>query len=217
MLALAGFLLIAVGPLGVRYGVASADVGLGAVALGVVLAVMGVGAALLSQPRSQHRSQPHDRQPASRAGRSRAIPPTVLLAAIGLLVPTWTVARAWSTPAGKSGGDDSLTLTGDPLEIFGRAGRAAQEVGWTVEQVDEAAGRMQATDTSRWFRFTDDIEIRVDPSVDPEGDRDQVRVEVRSRPRVSISPVWRRLLRRADDGANRTRIADYVRLLASLR
>lgn len=207
VLALAGFLLIALGPLGVRYGVTSADVGLGAVALGGLLAVVAVGVALVAAVVARRR--------ASRADR-RASLPTVLLAAIALLVPAWTVARAWSTPATGPGGP-SLILTGDPLETFGRAGRAAQEVGWTVEQVDEAGGRIKATDTSRWFRFTDDIEIRVSPGVRPEIDRDQVRVDVRSAPRTSLSPLWRSLLRLDDDGVNRRRTAEYLRRLASLR
>lgn len=199
MLALAGFLLIALGPLAVRAGVVSANAGFGAVALGALLATVALAAAAATVVRTR-------RPPTS---------PVLVLAALALVVPAWTVLRAWSAPGASAGdaGVGVLILTGDPLETFGRAGRAAQEAGWTIVRVDEAGGRIEAADTSRWFHLTDDIEIRVRP----EGDRDQVRVELHVTPRASLAAPWRRLLKLGDDGVDPRRTADYVRRLASLR
>ncbi len=199
MLALAGFLLIAVGPLAVRYGLASPDAGLWTVAVGVLLAVLSVAAAIRTALRTGH------------AGVSLV----VVLAAAALAVPAWTVARAWLTPAAADGAASASTriLTGDPLQTFGRAGRAAQDVGWTIVQVDEADGRIEAAHTSRWFRLIDDVEIRVRP----EGDRDQVRVDVRSRSRTPVGQPWRSLLRLDAGGTDPRTTAIYFRRLASLR
>lgn len=89
-----------------------------------------------------------------------------------------------------------------PVQIaFTRALDAAQGMGWDVVASDPVSGRIEATATTLWFGFKDDIVIRVTA----EGaDGTASRVDVRSKSRVGGSDV----------GANAKRIRAY---LASLR
>ena len=57
-----------------------------------------------------------------------------------------------------------LTLALPPGAAFSRALDTAQRMRWTILAVDDAAGRIEASDRSRWFGFTDDIVIRITPS-----------------------------------------------------
>ena len=81
---------------------------------------------------------------------------------------------------------------------FTRALDAAQRMGWTIVAADNTAGRIEASDRSRWFGFTDDIIIRITP----EGSSS--RVDVRSSSRLG----------RSDFGVNAARVRAY---LAELR
>lgn len=47
--------------------------------------------------------------------------------------------------------------------VFDRARLVADNQGWTIVTSDPDAGRLEATDTTRWFGFTDDIVVRVIP------------------------------------------------------
>jgi uncharacterized protein (DUF1499 family) len=86
----------------------------------------------------------------------------------------------------------SLTL---PLAAaFNRALDAAQRMGWTIVAADDTAGRIEASDRSRWFGFTDDIVIRITPSGSGS------RVDVRSSARLG----------RSDFGVNATRVRAYL-------
>lgn len=88
---------------------------------------------------------------------------------------------------------------GVPVQVaFNRALDAAQAMGWDMVGNDAATGRIEATATTLWFGFKDDIVIRVTP----EGAGS--RVDVRSKSRVGESDV----------GANAKRIRGY---LANLR
>ena len=85
-----------------------------------------------------------------------------------------------------------------PNEAFKRALDAANAMpGWTVVDNDPASGRIEANETSRWFRFTDDVVIRV--SADGAGSR----IDVRSVSRVG----------RSDFGVNAGRIRAYTAAL----
>jgi uncharacterized protein (DUF1499 family) len=68
---------------------------------------------------------------------------------------------------------------------------AALDMGWRI--VDNSLTRIEATDTTPWFGFQDDVVIRL--SETGEG----VRVDVRSASRLG----------RGDVGANAKRIRDY--------
>jgi uncharacterized protein (DUF1499 family) len=91
-----------------------------------------------------------------------------------------------------------LALEQSPAEAFELALNAAQEMGWEIVAADSAAGRIEATATTPWFGFTDDVVVRITPEA--EGSR----VDVRSVSRVGQSDV----------GANAERIRNY---LAQLR
>jgi uncharacterized protein (DUF1499 family) len=87
-----------------------------------------------------------------------------------------------------------VVLKQPPREAVQRAIDAARAMGWEVVASDAAAGRIEATDTTAWFGFKDDIVIRVRP----EGDGS--RVDVRSVSRVGLS----------DLGANAKRIRAFL-------
>jgi uncharacterized protein (DUF1499 family) len=77
-----------------------------------------------------------------------------------------------------------------PAATLNRIADIAQELGWTVVARDDAAGTLEATETSRVFLFVDDVVVRVRAS---EGGSV---VDVRSKSRVG----------RSDLGANAARI-----------
>jgi uncharacterized protein (DUF1499 family) len=92
-----------------------------------------------------------------------------------------------------------VTLSDPPPRAYERALEAARGQGWEIVAAVPAEGRIEATDTTRWFGFKDDIVIRVKP----EGTGS--RVDVRSLSRVG----------RSDVGKNASRIRAYLRALGS--
>lgn len=78
--------------------------------------------------------------------------------------------------------------------VFSRALDAARGMGWEVVSADSGLGRIEATATTRWFGFKDDVVVRITP------DGSRTRVDVRSVSRVG----------RSDVGANAARIRKYV-------
>jgi uncharacterized protein (DUF1499 family) len=82
---------------------------------------------------------------------------------------------------------------------FRRAADAARAMGWEMVAADSAAGRVEATATTRWFGFKDDVVVRVRP--DGAGSR----IDVRSVSRVGGSDV----------GANAARIRAYLARVAA--
>ncbi|HUF35173.1 MAG TPA: DUF1499 domain-containing protein [Gemmatimonadales bacterium] len=87
-----------------------------------------------------------------------------------------------------------LRLDRAPAEAYARALAAARESGWEIVAADSAAGRIEATATTGWFGFKDDVVIRVTP----EGTGS--RIDARSVSRVGGSDV----------GANAKRIRDFL-------
>jgi len=93
-----------------------------------------------------------------------------------------------------------VKMSAAPADAFKRALDTANAMpGWTVVDSDSASGRIEANETSRWFRFTDDVVIRVVP--DGAGSR----IDVRSVSRVG----------RSDFGVNAGRIRAYTAALAA--
>jgi hypothetical protein len=86
-----------------------------------------------------------------------------------------------------------------PADAFKHAQQAARDMGWEIVAVDAAAGRIEATDTTFWFGFKDDVVIRV------EADGAGSRIDVRSVSRVGVGDV----------GANAKRIRAYLRALGT--
>ena len=91
-----------------------------------------------------------------------------------------------------------LDLSMPPGEAFTKAGAAARAMGWEIVAEKPAEGRIEATATTAWFGFKDDIVIRVAETAGGS------RIDVRSKSRVG----------RSDVGANAARIRAY---LAALR
>ena len=87
-----------------------------------------------------------------------------------------------------------MTVALAPDAAFSRALAAAQQMGWTIVAADGAAGRIEASDRSRWFGFTDDIVIRV--AATGSGSR----IDLRSSSRLG----------RSDFGVNAARVRAYL-------
>jgi uncharacterized protein (DUF1499 family) len=92
----------------------------------------------------------------------------------------------------------SLIVKTAPGETVQRALDAARSLGWEVVSSDAPSGRIEATATTGWFGFKDDIVVRVRP----EGSGS--RVDVRSVSRVG----------RSDLGANAQRVRGFLAKLA---
>jgi uncharacterized protein (DUF1499 family) len=90
-----------------------------------------------------------------------------------------------------------LSLPSPPDQAFDRALAAARKMGWEIVASDPPSGRIEATDTTFWFGFKDDVVIRV--AAAPNGSR----IDVRSLSRVGLSDV----------GTNAARIRKYLAAL----
>jgi uncharacterized protein (DUF1499 family) len=90
-----------------------------------------------------------------------------------------------------------VMLAVPPAQAFERALETVRDMGWEMVAADPAAGRIEATDTTFWFRFKDDVVIRISAA---EGGS---RVDVRSLSRVGGG----------DAGTNAKRIRAYLEAL----
>lgn len=77
---------------------------------------------------------------------------------------------------------------------FARARAAADAMGWKLVEADSGTGRIEATATTKWFGFKDDVVVRVRP----EGAGS--RLDVRSVSRLGGSDV----------GTNAARIREFI-------
>jgi uncharacterized protein (DUF1499 family) len=93
----------------------------------------------------------------------------------------------------------SLVLKAPPNEAMQRAIDAARKLDWEIVSSDTPSGRIEATATTRWFGFKDDIVVRVRPESGGGS-----RVDVRSMSRVGQSDV----------GANAKRIREFLSRLS---
>jgi uncharacterized protein (DUF1499 family) len=94
----------------------------------------------------------------------------------------------------------SLTLELAPAEAFALALRAARDMGWEIVAQDVGNGRIEATATTFWFGFKDDVVVRILPSAAGS------RIDVRSLSRVGVGV--------GDAGTNAKRIRRYFARLA---
>jgi len=90
-----------------------------------------------------------------------------------------------------------LVLSDPPARAFERAAGAVKALGWEVVAATPEKGTIEATETTLWFGFKDDVVIRIRP----EGAGS--RVDVRSKSRVGKS----------DLGANAARIRRFAAAL----
>ncbi|MGK7296152.1 MAG: DUF1499 domain-containing protein [Candidatus Wenzhouxiangella sp. M2_3B_020] len=89
---------------------------------------------------------------------------------------------------------DSLETRHSPAMVFDAALATAREQGWEIVAADEDDHRIEATDTTLWYGFKDDVVIRIEPS---DGGS---RLDIRSKSRVG----------RSDLGKNAARIRTYL-------
>lgn len=87
-----------------------------------------------------------------------------------------------------------LPVPQPPAEVLPAAAAVAEELGWAVQAVAPAEGRLEALATTKWFGFTDDVVVRVRP------DGSGSIVDIRSKSRIG----------RSDLGANATRIRKFL-------
>lgn len=96
---------------------------------------------------------------------------------------------------------DLLNPHGDPkidpkAILFWRAFERAKSMGWNIIAFDEKTGRIEATDTTLWFGFTDDIAIRVQ-----QAGTLGARLDIRSKSRIGT----------LDYGRNAERVRRYLK------
>jgi uncharacterized protein (DUF1499 family) len=84
-------------------------------------------------------------------------------------------------------------------QAFATALDAVRKMGWTIVATDGERGRIEATDTTVWYGFTDDIVVRV--SADGGGSR----IDVRSKSRIG----------KGDFGTNARRVRAYLAAVRS--
>ena len=82
-----------------------------------------------------------------------------------------------------------LVLGVSVSDTLQRAEQVARDLGWEVVNVDPASGLLEATDTSFWFGFVDDIVVRL------KVDGNNTRVDIRSVSRVGQSDIGKNAAR----------------------
>ncbi|OYY63696.1 DUF1499 domain-containing protein [Sphingomonas sp. 28-62-11] len=93
----------------------------------------------------------------------------------------------WKAIHAKGYGDiATLHLPLDTAKAMDRATRLVQQRGWAIAKVDAASGTIEATDTSLFFRFKDDVVVRVRPDRSAAGG---AIVDMRSISRVGESDI----------------------------
>ena len=95
----------------------------------------------------------------------------------------------------------TIRILTPPEKLYARALKAAKSMGWDIVAESAKDGHIEATDTTFFFGFTDDIAIRVRPS------GMGARLDIRSESRVG----------RSDIGKNAARIRAYIKELADTK
>jgi len=88
-----------------------------------------------------------------------------------------------------------LALALPPAQAYEKAKSAAESLGWHITLADPARGVIEARDTSKLFRFVDDVAIRIRP-----GASGGSLIDIRSKSRDG----------KGDLGANATRIRKFT-------
>lgn len=97
-----------------------------------------------------------------------------------------TPQQRWVTVHQKSYGDIRSVRINEPVpNVVSKAERLAKDRGWDIAVSLPEEGRLEATETSAFFRFKDDVVIRVRPTDTGEGSV----VDMRSVSRVGVSDL----------------------------
>lgn len=222
--ALIGLAALPIGALGARFGLWSFLTGLqvlsGACLLAVIALVLGIAALV----RAKLRGRSADRVPAavgtvasvfvlawmgSQYATANAVPAIHNIATDREDPPTFEAIAALRGPgtnpldydaedaAAQAAGYPDLAGLQTPLsppDALARAAAIAAAEGWEVVKVDAERGTVEATATTFWFGFKDDVVVRVRPEASGS------KVDVRSISRVGLS----------DLGANAARISAFL-------
>ena len=94
----------------------------------------------------------------------------------------------------------TLTIEKPTDEVFDAAEAVVSELGWEIVSANRDTGRIEATDTTFWFRFKDDVVIRLTPR------GYGTYVDIRSKSRVGTG----------DMGANAARIRRFLQNLSEV-
>lgn len=82
-------------------------------------------------------------------------------------------------------------------QLFEKSLQVVEEMGWQLVASDQATGRIEATDTTTWFGFKDDVVIRI------RAQANGAKLDIRSKSRVG----------RSDVGKNAERIRAFITAL----
>lgn len=93
----------------------------------------------------------------------------------------------------------TLTVEKPTDEVFTAVEMVVRDLGWEIARSDPDAGQIEATATTYWFRFKDDVAIRLTPR------GTETYVDIRSKSRVG----------RGDMGTNARRIRDFLTRLSA--
>ena len=223
-ISLIGLFALPIAALGVRFGFwgfqASAPVLYGACLLAVIGLVLGIAALV----RAKLRGRPADRLPAGAGTlasvlvlvwmgmqylTATSVPPIhnistdrddppMFDAVVALRGPgTNSLEYDAEDAAAQAGGYPDLTGLATPLDAAAgveRAAAVAEDLGWEVVNVDSEQGIVEATATTFWFGFKDDVVIRVRAA------ESGSKVDLRSVSRIGLS----------DLGANAARIEKFL-------
>jgi hypothetical protein len=107
--------------------------------------------------------------------------------------------QRWKTLHREAYGDlRTMSVPWSVSETIQRAQTVAEKRGWEIVHVDPARGRLEATETTLFFRFRDDVAVRARPDPEREG---RTIVDMRSISRVGGSDI----------GVNARRIRDFLK------
>lgn len=165
--------------------------------VGVLLSVLGAGVPLFHYAQARRVPAIHD------ITTDTAHPPAfVALVAVRAAAPNGLAYAGAAVAAAQQQAYPDIVPYHSPLPpatLLAQAARVAREAGWEIVAVDPQQGRLEATDTSLLFGFTDDMVIRVLPQ--ERGSQ----LDIRSMSRVG----------RSDVGVNAHRIRRFLTQLTA--
>ena len=224
-LSLIGAALLLAGPLGSRFGLWSFVIGFLMLALSLLLGLVGASLSLVAGFKTGQWQMAASGIVAGLAVVS--VPSAFILSGVGkppihdittdtLNPPPFVAvlplrAGAPNPPeyAGGAAADQQRRAYPDiaPLVVhlsasaaFDRVDAAVRDLGWELVGSDRTSGRIEATDTTFWFGFKDDVVVRI-----TEDSGQGSRIDVRSKSRVGVG----------DLGTNARRVRELLSRLRS--
>lgn len=77
----------------------------------------------------------------------------------------------------------TIRVRATTAEVFEQAQKVVADLGWTLHEANAQDGRIEATEVTPWFGFSDDVVIRIKPG------SEVTLVDVRSKSRVGLSDL----------------------------